>query len=500
MHSFTLLLIKLVRAAAATTAPEDTHRAFLHLHLLPAAVLRRSFRGEPGWRSRAGQHHALRHRIRRASTARQWPALWHEAVAAHQAELDWHTRHTRRSQSSASSRRRVGRSMRLAADAQYSRAMSPLQAKPLADLRAPATRAALTALHPNPVSPVRQLLPTDLPPPPDMTEGQVLRAARALNPTSAAGPDRLSPRILQLLVRTTLSPEAGVTGLSALTHLVRRLARGDVPDQTAPLFAASTLIPLQPRPDKIRPIAVGQALRRLVTKVLLPPAIEDTRDWLLPEQVANAVPSGMDAIVHDTRMLMQRHGWDSNYIMVSLDARNAFNSFSRQSLLNRLPLQTPSLSRFLNLIYGRTVPDLILPSTPRLHMKSMEGTQQGDPASMLLFSLALQPLVRRLSVQCRPALNRWYADDGTIVGPIDEVIKALTILRDEGPGFGFYRNISKYRAYWPSSTSDNLSRLLTVFPSIWPLMEVLSSWAPRSARKPSSASICSRRFNPAMPL
>ena len=360
LHCLTLLLIKLVRAAAATTAPEDTHLVFLHLHIFPVAVLRRSFRGEPGWRSRTGQHHAPRQRIRRASTGRQWPALRHEALAAHQAYLDWHTRHTRRSQSSDSSLRRIGRAMRLASEAQYSRAMLAFKAEPLADLSAPATRAAPTALHPTPASPFCPLLSTQLPPLPEITEGQVLRAARALNPTSAAGPDRLSPRLLQLLARTTLSPEAGVTGLSALTHLVQRLARGDVPDQTAPLLAASTLILLQPRADKMRPITVGQALRRLVTKVLLPPAIEYTRDWLLSEQLANAVPAGMDAIVHDCRMLMHRHGRDSNYIIVSVDARNAFNSFSRQSSLDHLPLQAPRLTCLLNLIYGRTMPDLVV--------------------------------------------------------------------------------------------------------------------------------------------
>ena len=166
----------------------------------------------------------------------------------------------------------------------------------------------------------------------------MLRPACALKPTSAAGPDRLYLRILQLLARSTITPEASVTGLSALTRLVRRLAQGDVRDQTAPLLAASTLIPLQPRPDKKMPIAVGQALLRLVTKVLLPPAIEDTRDRPLPEQLSIAVPSGMDAIGHNCRRGMYRHGRDSNYVMASVDAPNAFNTFSRQSLLDRLPL------------------------------------------------------------------------------------------------------------------------------------------------------------------
>lgn len=125
-------------------------------------------------------------------------------------------------------------------------------------------------------------MPTDLRPAPDITKGQVLRAARPLNPTPAPGPDRLSPHLLQLLARTSVSPEDGVTRLSVLTHLVQRLTSGDIPKITMPLLAASTPIPIQPRPGKFRPIAIGQALRRLLTKVLLPASNEDTRDRFLP--------------------------------------------------------------------------------------------------------------------------------------------------------------------------------------------------------------------------
>ena len=172
----------------------------------------------------------------------------------------------------------------------------------------------------------------------------------------------------------------------------------------------------------------------------------------------------MDAIVHDSRMLLRRYGRNPNYVMVSVDASNAFNSFSHQSLLERLPLQTPSLALFYNLIYGRTVPYLVLSSTPLHLMPSRGRTQKGDPASMLLSSLAIQPLVRRLRQECRLALNRWYADDGTLIIPIAKVAKALRILRDEGPAAGFQINIAKSRAYWPSATPENMSRLLHTFP------------------------------------
>lgn len=94
----------------------------------------------------------------------------------------------------------------------------------------------------------------------------------------------------------------GVSGLSALINLVRRLAKGNLPAQTLPLLSATTLLPIQRRPDKIRPIAIGTAPRQLVTKVPLGPAVTDTQGFLAPDQLPSSMTpgctlSGMAAIL-----------------------------------------------------------------------------------------------------------------------------------------------------------------------------------------------------------
>lgn len=176
-----------------------------------------------------------------------------------------------------------------------------------------------------------------------------------------------------------------------------------------------------------------------------------------PEQMANGIPSAMDAIVHDSRMLLRRHGADDNYNMVSIDARNAFNSCSRQEFLNSLPLRCPSLAPFMNMIYGRVTPPLVIPTCPAKSIPSLEGTQQGCPVSMLLFSLSIHPLIRRISRECNLLMNRWYADDGTIIGRISEVHRALRILQTDGPTHHFWINSSKTKAFWPIMTTSKLS-------------------------------------------
>lgn len=66
---------------------------------------------------------------------------------------------------------------------------------------------------------------------------------------------------------------------------------------------------------------------------------------------------------------------------------------------------------------------------------------------MLLFSLAIQPIIRHLSRECTLLLYKWYVDDGVLIRPINEVAKALKIRKDSGPEIGFQIKISKTRAF-----------------------------------------------------
>ena len=470
-HSFTILLIRLVLTAARTQAPDRAHAALLRLHLLPTAVLRRLLRGEPGWRCPKRQAQALRDRIRRA-TAGDWQALWNEAVAASE------HRETLRPPRSGSSprassthtvlpRRKLCKAQALAGEAQYGKAVRVLQSNDLADVHDPAVIAQLQALHPTPPTPIIPISDGDLPPSLPLSEDSVLAAVRHLNPNSAPGPDRFPPRLFHLLAKTSVSPEAGVSGLSALTLLIQRLADGNVPPESLPLIASATLVPVRVRSDKIRPIAIGTSLRRLVTKVLLPPAIADTSDYLAPLQVANKVRFGIDSVVHETRRAVDEHKCDAGRLLLKLDARNAFNEFSRQAMLDLLPSRAPSLARFINMVYGRATPALILPSPDVADIASLQGAQQGDPAAMLLFSLVIHPLARAVDQATSLDVHRWYADDSTLVGRHEDICTAVEIIKEQGPALGFHINPTKSTLFWPVSNPQypSCAAVLAHFPT-----------------------------------
>ena len=73
---------------------------------------------------------------------------------------------------------------------------------------------------------------------------------------------------------------------------------------------------------------------------------------------------------------------------------------------------------------------------------SAEGTTQGDPLSMSLYAISLQPLITRLHVSSA-AKQCWFADDATGSGSLKDVRKWWDELSESGPPLGYFPNAKK---------------------------------------------------------
>jgi hypothetical protein len=123
----------------------------------------------------------------------------------------------------------------------------------------------------------------------------------------------------------------------------------------------------------------------------------------------------------------------------------------------------PNLVRWINIIYGEQKPPLVI-GDHRFPSKKDLSNLRGDPAAMLLFSLVIQPLQRKISNTCDLALNMFYADDGKVGGGILEVHKALNIPRDEGPLVQCYLPPTKTFGYGRTMNSTKLPALVRAYP------------------------------------
>ena len=85
---------------------------------------------------------------------------------------------------------------------------------------------------------------------------------------------------------------------------------------------------------------------------------------------------------------------------------------------------------------------LFITSTGGKEILSAEGTTQGDPLSMGVYALSIQPLITALQTtsstkQC------WFADDASGAGSLGEKKNWWDSLTAIGPDFGYFPNAKK---------------------------------------------------------
>ena len=124
---------------------------------------------------------------------------------------------------------------------------------------------------------------------------------------------------------------------------------------------------------RLRPIAIGELLRRLTVKCLMHEVRADAKTYLWPAQVGVAVKAGGEAAVHALRAWGGRHAASNNSVVVKVDFGNAFNTVSRDVVLRAAALP-----------YLGPLGILVLPGSQHLavwqcNLSSTSGVQQGDP-------------------------------------------------------------------------------------------------------------------------
>ena len=155
--------------------------------------------------------------------------------------------------------------------------------------------------------------PADLaaPPPPDattptarVTVEQVMDRLKSFSMSSASGPDGIRPGHLLSLT----SKGAGAAGerlQNALTNICNKLISGEVPQSVRPLVFGASLCALSKKDGGVRPIAVGNTIRRLATKTIIYPMTADLREQLQPNQLGVGTPAGCEAALRATRKYME---------------------------------------------------------------------------------------------------------------------------------------------------------------------------------------------------
>ena len=157
------------------------------------------------------------------------------------------------------------------------------------------------------------------------------------------------------------------------------------PDSLEALLACR-LIPLDKCPG-IRPIDVGEVLRRIMGKAVMKVLRSDIVQACGYQQLCAGQEAGCEVAIHAVRDL---YDLDSTHGFIQIDASNAFNSINRSVLLHNIKILCPQISTYIFNCYCKPARVFL---TGGREIMSSEGTTQGDPIAMGMYALGLMPLL-----------------------------------------------------------------------------------------------------------
>jgi hypothetical protein len=364
-------------------------------------------------------------------------------------------------------------------DGAFSKAAKHLLSAGLHDSSDVEVRKALEGLHPR-RPPVQPLPVEDHWDWDDEDEEQARRRLKLLRDVvlqfplgSAGGPSGLRPQHVQDVVRG----DAGTASmlLNALAEFTKAALTGALPVECAEFICGARLIPLRKPGGKmaVRPIAVGEFLRRAVSKFAMRSApAREAVDGLLPSQVGVQVEGACETTAMCLQNWIIAHADEPWWAVLQIDLANAFNSVDREALLAEIKLRAPKLLAWANFCYAHHS-NLFLQGSP---IKSEQGVQQGDPLGPLFFCLVWQRIVEQMPDLL--SLNIWYLDDGHLVGSPRDLRAAAEIIAREGAKIGVHINPSKCRVWGPAANllmSEDPSCIWSTFPR--------EPWCPNSGLK-----------------
>ena len=170
-----------------------------------------------------------------------------------------------------------------------------------------------------------------------------------------------------------------------------------------PFFFGAKLIGLNKDDGGVRPIAVGNTLRRICSKCVSSFAADQRQNDFHGSQFGCGTSRGAEIAAHVFRNLLENEHNPENVIL-KMDFKNAFNSLKRDKMLDTVFRKRRQIYNYTYSAYGEAshlfFGDKVI--------QSQEGCQQGDPEGPALFSDTIQELVNQMVSQ----YNIWYLDDG----------------------------------------------------------------------------------------
>ena len=265
--------------------------------------------------------------------------------------------------------------------------------------------------------------------------------------SGSGGPTQVDSDVWRHLICNRSYSKVSSALSQSIADLTKRFCKDDIDSSYCTSLFSCRLIPLKKSPDPdgncgIRPIGIGEVLRRIMAKAVSRILRRDIQNTTGTIQTCTGVDSGIESTIH---AMAKAYSDDTTEALLLVDAENAFNNLNRKTALENVKSLCPSFYTFLNNSYKSPSNLYVSGSASHTIIESQEGTTQGDPCAMDMYAVAITPLIKHLSdkTDITEVKQGWYADDSSSVGTLSGILKWWECLASAGPSFGYYPNASK---------------------------------------------------------
>ena len=159
---------------------------------------------------------------------------------------------------------------------------------------------------------------------------------------------------------------------------------------------------------------------------------------------------GTELIAHHISLTLESN---PNWIVLKSNVKNAFNSISRDQIMEQVSLTFPDLYNHVIQMYGKPSSLVFMQGSSMVIIPSEEGVHQGDPLSPVLFAIAIHPVLTKIQKSHSQVCVLAYLDDVFLQEGAKSVLAAFHDLKETFSPINLIIADKKCEIFSPSSST-----------------------------------------------
>jgi hypothetical protein len=295
-----------------------------------------------------------------------------------------------------------------------------------------------------------------------------------------------------------------------LTEIINKIAYTEYPASLGPYFRDCEIVAVPKGEGDVRPVCITGVYRKLSMKSMK--EVLNTTEFKNLQFGMDV--SGCEKIINTFRYIFETRKDHDIFVM---DGKNAFNNSNRRKCLEQIYNKSPQLFPFAHSLYGTDANLWYKGIRNEVHaIQSQTGQHQGCTGGTGMYGVTMMPLILEIKAaleqgdEAAKGLVMFFVDDGNLAAPFEAMMRALKVVREQGPSYGY---LIKYTAgryllakcddnaeahdagtyYWTWASRRTTSSCIRTTPTELPLHPTMEfrCWAVSSAPTSTSPVSCS---------